>query len=473
MDITAARKIIESSVKKHADYLSQAQEGVRYYQNDDDIKRTGAAAINEVNSFLKTLKKSPLKSADNRIPTNWHKILVDQKVGYLFTYPPQYDAKDDTLNQKLTEVLGEDYEKVIKQLAIDASNTGRAWLHYWYQADGQFEYWFLSPTQVVPVYDDSNVKRPLKYLVRQYEFTDDRGNSKTRFELWDDKQVAYLERLETPGSEINFETLPEGGYNIIAHSYGEIPFIEFRNNQGCTGDLAMYKRLIDAVDKLVSGFANDIDDIQEILWVIKNYAGEMSETVFDEEGKEVRREIDLKQKLKAQKYVFVDAEGGVETLQNEVPYEARGKLLDILIQQLYISAMAVNPNPEKTGNQTGVYIDFLYSLLELKAGLMETEFRSSLGRLLRAILGYLGRPIETPVSQTWTRNKPRNDTEISQILAQTPPEVMSDETKTKVHPLVEDWQAERKLIEKEQEQRMQNMLDQYPEGSEPPGGEED
>jgi len=472
LDIALARKIIENGIAVHKTFSTEAQKGVNYYNNESGIKATGAAAINEVNAFLKTLGRNPLKSADNRIPTNWHKILVDQKVGYLFTYPPQYDAKGEDINQKIKDALGEDYEKVIKQLAIDASNTGRGWLHYWYQADGRFEYWFLSPLQVVPIYDDSSVKRKLKYIIRQYQFTDDQGKSKTRYELWDDKQVAYLEKLEAAEAKIEFEALPEGTYNILPHTYGEIPFIEFRNNEGCVGDLSMYKGLIDAIDKLVSGFANDIDDIQEILWVIKNYAGETSETTYDEQGKEVRREVDLKQKLKAQKYVFVDSEGGVDTLRNEVPYEARGRFLDILIQQLYISAMAVNPNPDKTGNQTGVYIDFLYSLLELKAGLMETEFRGSLGRLIRAILGYLGKPVDTSVSQTWTRNKPRNDTEVANILAQTPFEVMSDETKTKVHPLVEDWQEERKRIEKEQQVRMQNLLDQYPDDK-PPGGEED
>ena len=38
---------------------------------------------------------------------------------------------------------------------------------------------------------------------------------------------------------------------------------------------------------------------------------------------------------------------------------------------------------------------------------------------------------------------------------------MSDETKTKVHPLITDWQAERAQIKKEQGQKMQNLLDQF------------
>ncbi|HAH93973.1 MAG TPA: phage portal protein, partial [Dielma fastidiosa] len=97
---------------------------------------------------------------------------------------------------------------------------------------------------------------------------------------------------------------------------------------------------------------------------------------------------------------------------------------------------------------SGVYIDFLYGLLELKAGLMETEFRGSLNRLVRAASGVSE---DTRITQTWTRNKPRNDLEIAQIINGTSPDVMSNQTKTKVHPLVDDWVDERKQIDKEAE----------------------
>lgn len=464
-DIIQIRDLITRYRKDHQDFLARAQEGLFYYENQNKILRTGAAAIDEVNAYLKSLGKSPLRSADNRIPTNWHRILTDQKVGYLFTYPPQFDLKgndgDQSIPERIQDTLGEDYEKVIKQLAVDASNCGRAWLHYWYQPGGKFEYYFIDPLQVIPIYDKQSVKPVLQYLLRVYSYIDGTGKDKTRFELWDDTEVAYLEQDTQPGAQIQFE-MPAGEPNIQRHSYGEIPFIEFANNGSRTGDLPMYKQLIDAIDKLISGFANDIDDIQEIIWVIRNYAGEADRKEYNEEtGEEVDVEIDLRQRLKAMKFALVDENGGIDALRNEIPYEARGSFLEILINQLYISAMAVNPDPEKTGNQSGVYIDFLYSLLELKAGLMETEFRPALSRLCKAILQYLGLDRDTPIQQIWTRNKPRNDQEISQMIAQTPETVLSDETKTKVHPLTDDWQEERKRIEKEQEKRQQDAMDQW------------
>ena len=108
-----------------------------------------------------------------------------------------------------------------------------------------------------------------------------------------------------------------------------------------------------------------------------------------------------------------------------------------------------------------MYISFLYGELEEKAGLMEAEFRSSIDEFLRAILHYLKADESTQFVQTWKRTKPQNDVEISQIIAQTDSAVMSDETKTKVHPLVDDWQAERAQIEKEQADREKTLLDQF------------
>lgn len=466
---------------QYAKFCKQAEAGFDYYDNRDGVKRSGAAAIDEVNRFLKLKGSNPLRSADNRISMNRHRVVVDQKIGYLFSVPPQFDIPsddtrkgDEALLKRVNDTVGTQWPKVIRQLGLDASNTGRAWLTYWVDNDTKkFDYWYLNPMTVVPVYDRSTVKKRLKYLLRVYGFNDAAGRPVTRYELWSDAQVAYLIRPEAAGAgpkpAIAYDTLPDGSWNIQPHSYGRIPFIEFRNNAKALPDLIMYKDIVDALDKLMSGFANDIDDLQEIIWVIKNYAGEKAAPVFDKAGKQLKdedgqpilRPVDPIQLMKAKKWIGVDDQGGVDTVRGEIPYEARSKFREILNDEFWTAAMAVNPNPPTAGNQSGVYIDYLYGLLELKAGLMETEFRDSIDEFLWAILHYLGADESRQFVQTWKRTKPQNAVETSQIIAQTPDTVMSDETKTKVHPLVDDWQAERAQIEKEQADREKNLLDQY------------
>lgn len=453
--MTAAEfiKILERTDPANQRFLAQAQTGRRYYHNDGDIRKTGAAAIDEVNRFLKTLGRNPLHSADNRVPTNWHQIITDQKIGYLFTYPPQFDAGEEETNTKISEALGQDYAKVIRQLATDATNCGVGWLAYWYNPGEPFSYWFVDPEQVRVVFDPASVKPRILYLIRTWSESDSDRRTVLHYEAWDEKEVSYF---ISPEGGAPVPDLKRGMGGIARHTYGRIPFIPFRNNADARGDLPRYKELIDCIDKLVSGFANDIDDIQEIIWVIKNYAGETSETVTAEDGSEVTREIDLLQRLKAQKLVHVDQDGGVDTLRGEIPFEARSRFLEILKSQLYISAMAVDPFPDAVGQASGVYIDFLYGLLETKSGLMETEFRSALDEFAQAILLHLGIS-PRPVEQVWTRNKPKNDLETVQMISQTAETVLSDESKTKAHPLTEDWQGERKRIEAENAQKLKSV----------------
>ena len=445
------RTLLEWTEADHKEFCRKAEEGVRYYRNQDDILLTGAAAIEEVNGYLRKLGKNPLRSADNRISANWHRILTDQKVGYLFSYPPVFDCGDGescaagcTLAKKVSGALGDHFERVMKELAVSASNTGRGWLTYWYGRETPFGYWFIDPTQIRVVYDPESIRPKMKYLIRSYEAREADGVRRTRHEVWTDRDVTYYTAV-AGRAPVPDESMGEGG--VFPHHYGRIPFILFRNNASETGDLELYKSLVDAIDKLLSGFANDIDDLQEIIWVIRNYAGADSAYDYNEEtGEEVRREINLLQEIKAKKLVKVDDDGGVDTLRGEIPFEARSRFLDILTEQLFIAAMAVNPNPERTGNATGTYVQFLYGLLELKAGLMETEFRPALCELIRAALRYLGENEEVKIEQIWTRNRPKNDLETVQMIAATPDGILSPETKTKSHPLVENWQIERERI---------------------------
>lgn len=459
MDYAQALHLLAKYVPRQQEFSAMAQKGIDYYENRTDIVQHGMQQVEFAKDWHRKNGENPLRTADNRIPTNWHKILVDQKVGYMFTYPPQFDTKDEKSGaeviDRVKEVLGDGYEKVIKQLATDASNTGRAWLCYWYDHGRPFEYYFISPLQVIPVYDPGSIKPRLKYLIRRYSTEDENGRTITKNEIWTDRDVTYIDQ-SVGGSE---------GRGTVAHNYGCIPFIEFKNNEAELPDLVMYQKVIDSIDKVISGLANDMDDVQEILFVLRGYNGENRRTDYVEQPdgtvKEVPREINVLLEAKLRKFFSVDGEGGVDVLRAEIPFEARKAYMDMLINQLYISAMAVNPDPDKTGNQSGVYIEFLYSLLELKAGLMETEFRPALGEFLRAILRYLGLPEDTQIEQIWTRNKPRNDSETAQIIAGTSDQVMSDETKTKVHPLVEDWREERKRVEKEQRKKQEDLLDQY------------
>lgn len=435
MELEAAKKLIEKYDGLDAVRLKKAEVALRYYLGDNDIM------------YRKPKDKcdEPLRNADNRIAFNFHSLLVDQKASYMFTAPPLFDTKDDTLNEIVAATLGDGYAKKCKDLCVDASNAGVGWLHYWINEKKGFCYGVIPSMQVRPVYS-LRLEKELEAVLRTYRMVDDNGDEWQIYEIWNDKECqAYRKRAEMfqpfdMFSYVNLDGMAEPT-NTFRHDFGAVPFIPFPNNNVCTGDLDKIKNLIDSYDKTYSGFVDDLEDIQQVVFVLTNYGG-----------------ADLKQFLSDLKYyktIQVESAGsddksGVSTLTIDIPVEARDKLLDITRKAIFDMGQGIDPQQQGFDNTSGEAMKFLYSLLELKAGLMETEFRAGFGELVRAIGRYYGKEPEQIV-QTWTRTSIRNDAELVDM-CQKSVGVISTKTILKNHPFVENAEDEEKELAAEKEQ---------------------
>lgn len=453
MELEAAKKLIEKYDGLDAVRLKKAEVALRYYLGDNDIM------------YRKPKDKcdEPLRNADNRIAFNFHSLLVDQKASYMFTAPPLFDTKDDTLNEIVAATLGDGYAKKCKDLCVDASNAGVGWLHYWIDEKKGFCYGVIPSMQVRPVYS-LRLEKELEAVLRTYRMVDDNGDEWQIYEIWNDKECqAYRKRAEMfqpfdMFSYVNLDGTAEPT-NTFRHDFGAVPFIPFPNNNVCTGDLDKIKNLIDSYDKTYSGFVDDLEDIQQVVFVLTNYGG-----------------ADLKQFLSDLKYyktIQVESAGsddksGVSTLTIDIPVEARDKLLDITRKAIFDMGQGIDPQQQGFDNTSGEAMKFLYSLLELKAGLMETEFRSGFGELVRAIGRYYGKEPEQIV-QTWTRTSIRNDAELVDM-CQKSVGVISTKTILKNHPFVENAEDEEKELAAEKE-KAANDADIYRKAFNQQGGE--
>lgn len=453
MELEAAKKLIEKYDGLDAVRLKKAEVALRYYLGDNDIM------------YRKPKDKcdEPLRNADNRIAFNFHSLLVDQKASYMFTAPPLFDTKDDTLNEIVAATLGDGYAKKCKDLCVDASNAGVGWLHYWIDEKKGFCYGVIPSMQVRPVYS-LRLEKELEAVLRTYRMVDDNGDEWQIYEIWNDKECqAYRKRAEMfqpfdMFSYVNLDGMAEPT-NTFRHDFGAVPFIPFPNNNVCTGDLDKIKNLIDSYDKTYSGFVDDFEDIQQVVFVLTNYGG-----------------ADLKQFLSDLKYyktIQVESAGsddksGVSTLTIDIPVEARDKLLDITRKAIFDMGQGIDPQQQGFDNTSGEAMKFLYSLLELKAGLMETEFRAGLGELVRAIGRYYGKEPEQIV-QTWTRTSIRNDAELVDM-CQKSVGVISTKTILKNHPFVENAEDEEKELAAEKE-KAANDADIYRKAFNQQGGE--
>lgn len=446
MDIEVVKKLIKRHTLGHADFAQRALIARNYYENKTDILFPTLEERREK-------KEEPLRNADNRIPFNFHGLLVNQKASYMFAAPPLFDLGSDGANKQLTKFLGDKYAKACKDLCIDASNCTVGWLHLWKDSAGSWTYAVVPAEQVIPIWSKSLDKRLLGVLRTYPDIDEDTGDNYTVYEYWNDTECnAYRLRA---GDELEqlmeyqmFMAVPESGELSAQyrHNVGETPFFPFFNNNTGTNDLQNIKPLIDTYCKVFSGFANDLEDIQEVIFVLTNYGGQ-------DLGQFLRE-------LKDYKAIQIDNGGdgdksGVSTLTIELPVEARKELLAITRKCIFEQGQGIDPDPENFGNSSGVALGFLYSLLELKAGLQETEFKLGFGQFIRCVCRVMGIPIkDDTITQTWTRTSVKNDLELSQI-AQQSTGIISQETIISRHPWVEDPAKEAAALEKEEKKKME------------------
>lgn len=433
----------------------------RYYNTENDICTWDR--FSEVNKRRGSDEKNPLRNADNRVPHNWHELLLNQKANYL-SDAPYFDLGDKKVNEEINNALGVRFTKVLMDLIINAGNAGKAWLHYWNDSNGNFHFMSVHPSECIPVY--SNIgDGELDYMIRSYPVTDSDGTASSCFEIWDeDGMYAFLKK----GDDVNYRLVP---YNIISmydvgtgiqeentnyyyHGSGRVPFERCGNNKNLTSDLKPIKALIDVYDKVYSGYINDLDDIQQMIFILTNYGGQDKEEFLEDlmYYKIVKMESD-----------GVDDKSSLETLSLDIPVEARDSVLKMTKEQIFISGQGVNPNKENLNNNSGIALKFIYSLLDLKCNMLEVQFISAFENFIKQLYKSIyHKDFTDKIDITWSRSAISNDLEQAEILSRVYP-FTSRESIAKHNPVVDNYEKELELRDEEDKKRLeeQNMTNSY------------
>ncbi|WP_410743878.1 phage portal protein, partial [Clostridium neonatale] len=77
MDIEVVKKLIKKHTTGHSDIVCKSFTAERYYRNKNDILTYDRKKDED--------SENPLRNADNRISSNFHGLLVNQKASYMFT----------------------------------------------------------------------------------------------------------------------------------------------------------------------------------------------------------------------------------------------------------------------------------------------------------------------------------------------------------------------------------------------------
>ncbi len=363
-------KIIKHYVDspEYTNGVALMKQGVDYYnQNNTAILKR------EMNFYTEKGKscKDPYKS-NNKLTSGWMKLLTKQKVNYSINkkLSLETDAEEQLIN-----TIGTNYRNVLKKLCIETSKKGVGYYQV-YIENGLFKYKIIPSEQIIVIpYRDN--KDSIEYVIRVFSenVTDSSGKIKNvkKTQFWTNEVVYYYEYSDSINKNLwELEDLP---YNpephitktlkygaviskTMAHSWGKPPFCVLYNNDERATDLQPIKKFIDVYDIVASDFANNLEDFQDVYWILKNYGGED----FDE----------VMSQIKQYKVVATGEDGDATTETIDIPVEARKVMLELIESLIYKFGMGVNVD-KMTSNVTNPQIYALFHNLNLKANDFETE----------------------------------------------------------------------------------------------------
>ncbi|AZO96092.1 phage portal protein [Halocella sp. SP3-1] len=360
------------------------EEGVAYFKNRPDILNRKIYYYNE-----KGVKKEDDTAANNKLPHNWHKLLVRQKMDYMVGKPMVFSDREVTEDEKgeqvspngellkhINKLLGEDWDDTVNELVKGAANKGVEWLHIYIDENGDFRYMVVDARQIIGIWEASRQQR-LQALIHYYTVYIN-GDERIRAEYWTPEDVSYfvtddsgifmVDTIENSAGD-NVAVHPQGHFYVVkefdgveeerwSKGWGRIPFIPFKNNEEMLPDLNDYKQLVDDYNKVRSDLSNNLEDIQDTVIVIKNYIGANAGPGPAENNLRYHKLVD-----------------SMDKLEINTPIKTQESHIKQLIEDIYKFAMGVNIDTDRFGDlSSGVVLKFLYSVLDLKCDTTKRKF---------------------------------------------------------------------------------------------------
>lgn len=471
------KQIINNEISEWeaSDELKWMKIGYRYYRNDTDIKDRVRTAVGDSGAL------EPVANlANNKLINAFTRKLVDQKVGYLLSKPMSVRTDDDVYQDHLNTYFDKKFLRQIQSLGTESINKGIAWLHPYYDDNGKLRFMITPSEQCIPIWRDA-AHTELQAMIRYYQVQVYEGKDRktyTKVEWWDTTgvrrfvqngndlipDVDYMQLFgrSLQGFVFNDDDFAKIQKGITESRYPHffanvdgvnkpflfrrVPFIAFKYNDDELPLVKLVKSLVDDYDKQKSDNANNLEDLPNSIYVVKNYG--------DTKGAEFRKNIAL------YRVVFVDEEGDVKAISIPIDTEAFKNHQATNRKDIYEFGRGVDTQNENFGNASGVALKFLYADLDMDCNIIENQFQAALEQLKWFIdtdlaNKGLGDFFEKEVEFIFNRDIMINEAEVIQSIRDSIG-ILSDETLVAQHPWVTDAKAELKRrseqLEKEEKQ---------------------
>lgn len=403
--------VLEDFIKKHKAEAMKLKRKMDMYKGNHSIL---------------TQEDKEAYKPDNRLVVNYAKYIVDTLNGFFMGIPLK-TVHDDKKVSEYIELVQKynDQDDNNAELSKLCSVYGYAYELLFVDENAQVGITYLSPEEGFIVYDDPITRKPL-YAVRYY--------------LNEDKQI---EGSYSDADNIYY-FIDDGGFKITdeeAHYFGDVPMIEYLENEERLGAFDSVVTLIDAYNKAISEKANDVD----------YYADAYLKII----GAELDR--DTLERLRDSRIINMASDGDnidIEFLAKPESDSTQENLINRLERLIFQMSMVANINDENFGNATGISLKYKLQSMSNLCNVKERKFASGMNRRWKLIsnlpISNIGEDDWMGIEYHFTRNIPANlleETQIASGLAG----IVSEETQLKVLSIVDnvDYEIERKREETE------------------------
>ncbi len=407
-DIEITGELIQEIITQRGDKPSKRFKKLQnYYEGEHDI--------------LERTKKDPSKP-NNRLVVNYAKLITDIATGYFVGIPVTYNSDEKEALKEIFDVLDANYEEDVNyELAKQISISGTAFELIYANEDSDIEFKPVDNASIIPVYTDC-IQERLLFAIRMYETNNIlTGEKKHKAEVYTDIHTIYFEQGNGTMTEVERNE----------HFFGDVPVIEYTNNNESLGDFEVVLSLIDAYNKTQSDSANDFEDFTDAFLYLVGYNGTQSEDV---------------EQMKEDKVLLLDKEGSAGWLIKNINDAAVENYKNRLQADIHSVSQTPDLTDEKfAGNVSGESMKYKTWGLEQVSAIKERKFKTGLIKRLKLISNYLnikgGNFDPNLINLTFHRNLPKNLLEITDMFQKLGGS-LSEKTTLSLHPAVDDPDAE-------------------------------
>lgn len=376
---------------------------------------------------------------DNRLVANLPHYIVDTYNGFFSGIPTKIALNDELKNELLQQWNNTNsFQDKLSEISKQTDIYGRSFAFVYQDENSETKLAYTSPMEAFIIYDDTVARQPLAF-VRYWRDAENKQAAKVYYadDIWD-----YYDDVLTLSDETN--------------PFGVIPAVEFYANEERQGVFDNVKTLINALDKVLSQKANQVEYFDNAYLKILGIN-------LDQDG-DGQPDVDI---INNQLIYSPDADATnatVDFITKPDGDNMQEHIIDRLISMIYQISMVANLNDEAfAGNSSGVALHYKLLPMQNMAANKERKFTQALRKLYRVVFS-VGTVLPESDVDAWqnlhfkfTRNLPVNLADEAQT-ASTLSGIVSKETQLTTLSIVDDPKEELKRMRREQADDVKNTL---------------